>query len=211
MRSFVSGHVLDAVRDGAGESFRRGESRLVTVLFSHIRDFSRLCREHPPEAIFGMLEGFLAGAEHCIRDEGGEVDKFIGDAVMALFHAEDAPHHAVRAARALRAFVGEFNRARTAAGAFPVTIGIGVNTGRVILGDVGSRRRRDLTVIGDAVNLAARLEAASHHGRHTGIVLSEDTFLIVCSTVRAEEMAITSVKGKQGTIRMFELLDEAAS
>jgi len=155
-----------------------------------------------------MLNTLLGGVEPIIRKNGGRVDKFIGDAVMALFFAGEEDHalRAVRAAETMTRYLVVFNRMRQRKGSFPIAIGIGVNTGRVLLGELGNARRKDLTVIGDDVNLAARLEKASKLGRHRRIVLSESTFRRVEPVVEAEEMPVREVRGKQQGVRMFEFI-----
>ncbi|MBP7633010.1 HAMP domain-containing protein [Candidatus Ozemobacteraceae bacterium] len=208
MRAYVSETVLEAVRDDAGSRSGEGEFLEASILFSDIRGFTSLSEKHPPKEIFAMLNAFMSGVEPIIRCNDGRVDKFIGDAVMAVFHA-GTQHHAIRAvetAVSMMRFLEDFNASRTERGLFTIRIGIGVNTGRVMLGDVGSANRKDLTVIGDEVNLASRLETASKKGRHSRIVLSESTFNAVSDLVEAEEMPFTEVTGKQQAVRMFELI-----
>jgi adenylate cyclase len=168
--------------------------------------------------MFAMLNAFLGGAERELRAYGGQVDKFIGDAVMAVFRepGPDQALHAVQAALAIKRFLVGFNADRVAAaglgaagsgaGGFPIEIGVGISTGRVMQGNIGSERRKDLTVIGDEVNLAARLETASKGGRHSGIILSERTYGLVRHAVDAVEMPVRTVKGKEQVVRMFELV-----
>lgn len=208
MRVYVSETVLEAVRDDAGSRTAEGEFLEASILFSDIRGFTSLSERYPPKEIFAMLNAFMSEVEPIIRCNDGRVDKFIGDAVMAVFHA-GTRHHAVRAvltAVSMMRFLEDFNASRAERGLFTIRIGIGVNTGRVMLGDVGSATRKDLTVIGDEVNLASRLETASKKGRHTRIVLSESTFNAVSELVEAEEMPFTEVTGKQQPVRMFELI-----
>ncbi|HOT30330.1 MAG TPA: adenylate/guanylate cyclase domain-containing protein [Candidatus Ozemobacteraceae bacterium] len=208
MRAYVSETVLEAVRDDAGSRTAEGEFLEASILFSDIRGFTSLSERYPPKDIFAMLNAFMSEVEPIIRCNEGRVDKFIGDAVMAVFHA-GAQHHAIRAvltAVSMMRFLEDFNASRAERGLFTIRIGIGVNTGRVMLGDVGSAARKDLTVIGDEVNLASRLETASKKGRHTRIVLSESTFNAVSALVEAEEMPFTEVTGKQQPVRMFELI-----
>ncbi len=215
MRAYVSETVLEAVQDDkAAARGRRGQIEEATVLFSDVRGFTTLAERHPPEAMFAMLNAFLGGIEPIIRYHRGRIDKFIGDAVMAVFlapapdqpPADDHPLRAVRVGMAMRRFVGLFNRKRERAGDFAIDIGVGISTGPMLLGDVGSKRRKDLTVIGDEVNLASRLETASKQGRHTRIIVSETTWTRVQSEFAAEEMALAEVKGKTQRVRMFEIL-----
>ncbi|HNW33357.1 MAG TPA: adenylate/guanylate cyclase domain-containing protein [Candidatus Ozemobacteraceae bacterium] len=208
MRAYVSETVLEAVRDNSASRTIEGEFLEASILFSDIRGFTTLSEQHPPKEIFAMLNAFMSEVEPIIRLNDGRVDKFIGDAVMAIFHA-GKQHHAIRAVMAavsMMLFLDEFNTSREAQGLFTIKIGIGINTGRVMLGDVGSANRKDLTVIGDEVNLASRLETASKKGRHSRIILSESTFTAVSGLVEVEEMPFTEVKGKQQPVRMFELI-----
>ncbi len=208
LQAYVSDTVREAVKDSAEARWQAGEVVEATILFSDIRGFTTLCEAHSPRDMFAMLNAFLGGVEPVLARFGGEIDKFIGDAVMAVFRTPgpDQALQAVRAALAMREFLAAFNRERQAAGRFPIAIGVGISTGRVMQGDVGSDRRKDLTVIGDEVNLAARLETASKEGVHTQIIIAENTWRLVRDRVEAVEMARTTVKGKQQAVRMFEVI-----
>lgn len=208
MQAYVSEAVMAAVRDPEETHVQLGKVIEATILFSDIRGFTTLCEAHFPDEIFAMLNAFLGGVESVLARYDGEVDKFIGDAVMAVFRnpGPDQALKAVLAALAMREFLKDFNRARQEKGLFPINIGVGINTGKVMQGDVGSERRKDLTVIGDEVNLAARLETASKEGVHTQIVIAESTWNCIRDHVEAVEMARTTVKGKQQSIRMFEVV-----
>ncbi|MFZ2957591.1 MAG: adenylate/guanylate cyclase domain-containing protein [Candidatus Ozemobacteraceae bacterium] len=210
MRAYVSETVLEAVKTEDQGRGSEGESIEATILFSDIRNFTRLAETHPPKVMFAMLNAFFGGVEPFIRAHHGRIDKFIGDAVMAVFLAKgtqgDPAENAVRAGVDIMAFLREFNRQRQSVGLFPIAIGIGINTGEVLLGDVGSARRKDLTIIGDAVNLASRLETASKMGKHSKIILSETTFERVSGLVLAEEMSLREVRGKSQPVRMFEII-----
>jgi class 3 adenylate cyclase len=128
---------------------------------------------------------------------------------MAVFHHTTPEHHslsAVKAAVQMKRFVKKLNHNRTNLGLFTINIGIGISTGTVLLGDVGSSRRKDLTVIGDEVNLASRLESASKKGRHSKIIFSGSTHNLVKDFVEAEEMPFTEIRGKQQAVKIFELI-----
>ncbi|HNV72308.1 MAG TPA: adenylate/guanylate cyclase domain-containing protein, partial [Candidatus Ozemobacteraceae bacterium] len=208
MRAYVSGSVLEKVRDEHVETGQTAQFRPAAILFSDIRGFTSLSEKYPPAQIFEMLNGFLGGVEAIIREHQGDVDKFIGDAVMAVFLGDEKQIacSAVEAALDMRRFLAQFNRERQAAGSFPIEIGIGINVGNVLWGDIGSTRRKDSTVIGDEVNLASRLETASKLGRHTHIVVSESTSVLVADIVELEEMSVREVKGKEQSVRMFEVV-----
>jgi class 3 adenylate cyclase len=173
MQAYVSDSVLEAIQDDADATIHAGKHIEATILFSDIRNFTGLTEENTPDKIFALLNEFLGGVEPIIRSNYGRVDKFIGDAVMAVFHHTTPEHHslsAVKAAVQMKRFVKKLNHNRTNLGLFTINIGIGISTGTVLLGDVGSTRRKYLTVIGDEVNLASRLESASKKVRHSKII-----------------------------------------
>jgi len=209
MQAYVSDSVLEAIQDDADSTIHAGKHIEATILFSDIRNFTGLTEENSPDRIFALLNEFLGGVEPIIRSNNGRVDKFIGDAVMAVFHQTSPEHHslsAIKAAVQMKKFVKKLNQNRTSLGLFNINIGIGISTGTVLLGDVGSSRRKDLTVIGDEVNLASRLESASKKGRHSKIIFSGATHNLVSHLVEAEEMPFTEIRGKQQAVKIFELI-----
>ncbi len=206
MKAYVSATVLAAVRDDTVSRGASARSARVTVLFSHIAAFSQIARTWTPEAVFSMLNSYFAGVEPVVREQGGDIDKFIGDAVMARFFGDGQERQAVNAALAMRRHLNTYNVSRQQAGLPAINIGIGINTGEVMLGDVGSRNRKDLTVIGDAVNLAARLEVVAHQGTHTRIVVSAETAGQLEPSLRLVELAVTTVKGKDRPVQVFEVV-----
>lgn len=208
MRAYVSDRVLEKVRDEHAESGKNAQVGPAAILFSDIRGFTTLSEKHSPVRIFEMLNGFLGGVEGIIRAHQGDVDKFIGDAVMAVFLGDEKQiaQAAVDAALEMRGGLGHFNAEREKAGLFTIDIGIDINTGNVLWGDVGSARRKDSTVIGDAESPASRLESASKLGRHPRIIISESTSVLVADTIELEEMSIREVKGKEQSVRMFEVI-----
>ena len=146
--------------------------REMTVLFSDIRSLTTLSETMTPQENFDFVNAFLRRVGPVIRDHGGIVDKYIGDAVMALFPGTGTD--AARAAIAMQQRVAEYNVQRRAQGYVPIAIGVGLHTGRLILGTVGESERMNSTVISDAVNLASRLEGATkHYG--VRIIVSEGT------------------------------------
>ncbi|GAB4266920.1 MAG: hypothetical protein Kow0029_01010 [Candidatus Rifleibacteriota bacterium] len=209
MQAYVSDSVLEAVQDHADRSISKGKHIEATILFSDIRNFTGLTEQHKPEEIFSLLNEFLGGVEEIIRANKGRVDKFIGDAVMAVFHDATGENHALSAVKAaveMQKFVKKLNKSRQKTNMFSIKIGIGISTGTVLLGDVGSSRRKDLTVIGDEVNLAARLEAASKEGKHSRIILSGATYEVVKNKVEVAEMPINEVRGKKRAVKIYELV-----
>ena len=214
MRAYVSESVLEAIQDQSDAALSEGRRVEVTVLFSDIRNFTGLSEKSSPEQVFGLLNEFFGGVEPIIRANYGRVDKFIGDAVMAVFHHNTPEHHtisAVKAAFAMRQFVAELAKNSRFVGKSGIDIGVGISTGTVLLGDVGSSRRKDLTVIGDEVNLASRLETASKKGRHAKIVVSGSTFKHIECFVEAELMPFSEVRGKEQAVQIYELISLKAS
>jgi hemerythrin len=130
--------------------------RKMTILFADIRAFTSLSESMSPQENFNFLNAYLVQMEPVITAHGGFIDKYIGDGIMALF--PDSPDAALRCAQAMLQRLDDYNTGRERAGYRPIKVGIGINTGIVILGTIGGASRMDGTVIGDAVNLAARLE-----------------------------------------------------
>lgn len=194
----------------AGAEILGGQSSVATVLFSDIRSFTTLTEELGPQATVSLLNEYFTIMVDCIQYEGGMLDKFIGDAVMAVFgtpmsHADDEDR-AVRAAISMLRELNGYNVRRASEGKKEIDIGIGINTDSIVSGNIGSPRRMDYTVIGDGVNLASRLEGACKQ-YHARLLVSESTFKKLRGTYRSREIDRVIVKGKTQPVGIFEIVD----
>jgi adenylate cyclase len=198
-RSNLSRYLADAVVERIlreGGPLLGGEAREVTTLFCDIHAFTSMSETMSPAEVLALLNRFYSTLDEAVFAEEGTVDKYIGDCLMALFGAPVA--HADDPARAVRAAL----RMRAMAPALGVTIGIGINTGPVIAGNVGTERRMDYTVIGDAVNVAARLQAAAGADQ---ILIGEHTFRRLEDTFKVRQLVL-KVKGKLAPVTAYEVI-----
>ena len=187
-----------------------GRSVVATMLFSDVRGFTTLSENLGPQGIVAVLNEYFTLMVDCISREGGMLDKFIGDAIMAEFGLpvahDDDEDRAVRAAISMMRDMNTWNAQRAANGQLTIDMGIGLNTGEVVSGNIGSPKRMDYTVIGDGVNLAARLESAcKQYAAH--ILVSENTIKKLKGTYRTREVDLVVVKGKTLPVGVYEILD----
>jgi len=192
------------------EDILGGASAVVTMLFTDIRGFTTLTEQLGPQATVSMLNEYFTLMVDCIQREGGMLDKFIGDAIMAAFGlpqaGPDDADRAVRTAIAMIRSLDEWNSTRVADGKPPIGMGIGLNTDAVVAGNIGSPKRMDFTMIGDGVNLAARLESACKQ-YHTQILISDLTYRELNGVYRTREVDRVVVKGKTEPVAVHEVLD----
>lgn len=213
MKSTMSRYMDTSIADqllSAGAEILGGKSVTATVLFSDIRGFTALTEELGPHATVSMLNEYFEVMVECIQKEGGMLDKFIGDAIMAAFGIpmghDDDEDRAMRAAVAMIRSLAAWNVTRANEGKKPVNIGIGLNTDVVVSGNIGSKKRMDFTIIGDGVNLAARLESACKQYA-VRILISEFTYRKLRGTYRTREIDLVVVKGKTKPVAVYEVLD----
>ena len=178
----------------------------MTVLFSDIRSFTALSEQMSPEENFRFVNSYLERMEPVIRQHRGFIDKYIGDAIMALFSgtADDA----LRASVAMLVALEEYNRGRCRAGYDPVRIGIGLNTGNLMLGTVGGPGRMDGTVISDAVNLASRIEGLTKMYGASILITDKTRSKLTCDQGFSIRMVDrVRVKGRHEPVEIFEVFD----
>jgi len=209
MARYMDPALADKVLE-SGEDILGGQSRDATILFSDIRSFTTLTEELGAQGTVRLLNEYFTIMVDCIDREGGMLDKFIGDAIMAVFGAplshEDDEDRTVRTAITMISELGRYNERRLTNGLKPINIGVGVNTGSVVSGNIGSPKRMDYTVIGDGVNLAARLvSACKQYGAR--ILASEYTVRGLKGTYRTRQIDRLVVKGKTEPVGVYEILD----
>ncbi|MEW6516362.1 MAG: adenylate/guanylate cyclase domain-containing protein [candidate division FCPU426 bacterium] len=204
--TYVSSQVMEEVLKNPGSMALGGARKRATILFSDIRGFTAMSETMQPEEVVSIINSYLSVQTEIILRNGGMLDKFVGDCVMAVYGIplakEDDALRAVRSALEIQIAVDEMNQRRRAAGEKTVTIGIGINTGDVVSGNMGSSQKMDYTVIGDSVNLAARLESVAEGG---SILISEETYLQVNAKVVAERLTPLAVKGKRDKVSVFRV------
>jgi adenylate cyclase len=213
LRSTMSRYMDPGIADqmvANGAELLGGKNVPATVLFSDIRSFTTITEQLGAQGTVTLLNEYFTMMVDCIQREEGMLDKFIGDAIMAAFgipvgHEDDADR-AVRTAIAMISELQAWNQRRAGEGKPPVEIGIGLNTDQVVSGNIGSKKRMDYTIIGDGVNLAARLESAcKQYGAR--ILISEFTYRALRGTYRMREVDIVVVKGKTKPVAIYEVLD----
>jgi adenylate cyclase len=190
-----------------GHASPEGELREVTVLFSDIRGFTSLSETVPAREVVALINDYLSTLVPPITENGGVVDKFVGDEIFAVFGAPiQLPNDALAAVRAailMKDRLAALNDRRAGAAKPPIAIGIGINTGAVVAGAVGSTERRNYTVMGAAVNQGARLCSAATPGQ---VLISRTTYYRVQDHVRVRELPPLTVKGIPYSLSAFEVL-----
>jgi adenylate cyclase len=212
-KHYLAENVVDTVlQDAEGLAFG-GERRNLTVVFSDIRSFTTYSEKHTPEDVVANLGEYLTDMVDVILRYGGMLDKFVGDEIMAVFGAPaQVPDHAERGCLTALEMIRSLDRLKerwTVQGKEIFDIGVGVNTGEMIVGNLGSRQIFDYTVIGDNVNLGARLEGINKvYKTANNIIISEFTKNELSDNLTTRELDSVRVKGKTRPVAIFELVGE---
>jgi class 3 adenylate cyclase len=203
-RRYVSPAVVDRLPSDPRDLQLGGHRQEATILFADIRGFTSFSENLAPEKLVDVLNQYLSMAASAILMYEGTLDKFMGDAVMGIFNAplkqEDHVLRAVRAAAAMQLAIAEFHRSISEE--YIIQFGIGLHVGEVVVGNIGMSDRMDYTAIGDAVNLAKRIQENSPGGK---TLMSEQVYLAVTDQVNAVFYQEMQVKGRQKVEKIYEL------
>jgi adenylate cyclase len=204
---YVAREVVEEILKNPENMALTGERRQVTVLFCDVRGFTPMSERMSPEEVVLLLNDFYTLMIETTFKYDGTLDKFLGDAVMAVFGAPIAhPDHSARAIRtalAMQEGIAGLNERRARQGKEPIAVGIGVSAGEAVAGTVGTEDRMEYTVIGDSVNLAARLES---NAKPHQILISQSTYERVRDLVDARPLGRIRVKGKEEEVEVYEVL-----
>ncbi len=204
---YVSKQVAEAILNGRLEL--GGERKRATVLISDIRNFTAISEKLPPEEVVDFLNEYFSEMVSVVTKYEGTLDKFIGDALLAVFgapiaHADDAKR-AVFAALEMQEKLKEFNKKRVKKGQNEIRIGVAVHTGNLVAGNIGSEVRMEYTVIGDTVNLTSRLEPLNKQFG-TQILISESTYSEVKDDIEVREIPAVELRGKEEKVKVYDVL-----
>ncbi len=212
--NYVSADLVAQIMKNPDSLKLGGEKREISILFSDIRGFTTLSEQLSPEALVQVLNEYLNPMTMIVLEEKGTLDKYIGDAIMAIYNAplDVAGHarHACRSALKMMEKLGDLNRSFIERGIHSIDIGIGINTGDAVVGNMGASMRFDYTAIGDNVNLASRLEGLNKmYGTH--IIVSESTKMLAGEGFYFREIDLVAVKGKLQPVPIYELMVDDVS
>lgn len=210
-QKYVPAEIIDEVLRTKGEQLLVGKKQVATILFSDIRSFTTISEKLSAEELVKSLNTYFNIMVNVIIEHKGTIDKFIGDAIMAIFGApvkhEDDPLEAVLTGLNMIKNLHSFNKKQIALNRPPFKIGVGINTGEVVVGNIGSTQKLDYTCIGDAVNLASRLEGLTKmYG--IPIIISQFTYEETKTQIDARELDSVRVKGKLKPVNIYQPLDK---
>ncbi len=201
MQKFVSQSTMEMIQAHWGKHDATGERKVLTVFFSDMRGFTKMTEKWPPEKVVQLLNSCLSLQADRVKRFRGDIDKYIGDCVMALFDGKDSTLRAIHCAVEINRGLAAQNAERP--GEPPIRVGSGIATGEVILGSIGGEDRRDFTAVGPNVNLCARLCSMAEPGH---ILLSESSYREVEHLVAAEPIAPLTLKGFSEPVPVFRIV-----
>jgi len=206
LERFLSGAIVEKILANPDQIHLGGENQTATIMFTDIRGFTRMAEKMEPQQVVELLNEYFTEMTDLIFENGGTLDKYLGDGIMAVFGAPitkpDDPVRSVKTAIEMQRALARLNRDWEARGQPALRAGIGVNTGAVTAGNIGSTKRMDYTVIGDSVNLASRLCANAAGGQ---ILVSESTFAQLGGSRPAKKLEPIRVKGRDTPVEVYEI------
>jgi class 3 adenylate cyclase len=189
-----------------------GEMKRVSILFSDIRNFTGMSEAMDPQQVVAFLNDYFSEMVDAVFEQGGVLDKFMGDGLMAVFgslNEEDHERRAVQAALRMKALLAKINGVRQMSGLPAIAIGIGIHTDTVIVGNIGSRKRLEYTVVGDGVNTSSRLQTLNKEFGTT-ILISETTYEAVSGVFECRRMPDAQLRGKTRNMHFYEVISAKA-
>jgi adenylate cyclase len=207
LERFLSSSIVERILANPDQVHLGGENQTATILFADIRGFTRMSEKMEPQEVVELLNEYFTEMTDLVFENGGTLDKYLGDGLMAVFGApltkEDDSLRAVKTAIEMQQALVKLNRDWEAMGQRSLKMGLGINTGPVTAGNIGSSRRMDYTVIGDAVNVASRLCANAAGGQ---VLISESTHRTLNGSLPAKRLDPILVKGKEAPVEVYEIL-----
>ncbi len=207
-KRYVDDQVIEKILQAPEALALRGERKQITILFADIRDFTKRSEPAPAAYVVRELNEYLSEMVSVIQKNRGMVDKFIGDGIMAIFGAPiedpDSAYHCVRAAQEMMVALSRLNGRFVKRGAEPLSIGIGIHTGEAVVGNIGSPEKMEYTAIGDAVNVASRIEGLTRN-LNVPILISGETFESLTGRIPATHLGQESVKGRTQSVPVYSV------
>jgi len=204
---YLSPQIVDQIVKNDVQVNLGGEKKVVTVLFSDIRNFTTITESRKPDELVHQLNEYFTEMAGIIFEHSGSLDKYIGDAIVAVFGSlielDNSARHAAQAALKMMQRLPELNERWLEKYGLKMEFGIGLSTGEVFLGNIGSPERMEFTVIGDTVNVASRFSGLAKPGQ---ILMTRETLNCLDRSLEWRELPPTEVKGKTGKLEVFELL-----
>ncbi|WP_304544737.1 adenylate/guanylate cyclase domain-containing protein [Sulfurimonas microaerophilic] len=210
--SYLSRELLNKLANSEKSLELGGEKKELSILFSDIRNFTTISEEmNDPQKLIHLLNRYFTPMTQAVMDNKGMLDKYIGDAVMAFFNAPvDVENHAEAACRCaldMREKLARLNEELEGDGIAPIHIGVGINTGEAVVGNMGATKRFNYTIIGDSVNLASRLESKTKEFG-VDIIISSYTYEFVKDLFICKDLGYTAIKGKKDEVKIYQLVSD---
>lgn len=207
-KQYVTPEVVDELLRDPEKLTLGGEKKSVTILFADIRNFTRLSEQIAPETVVELLNSYFDAMLEIVYKHGGILDKYLGDGMMVIFGApvadENSTVNALRCALEMQKASIEFSRSRRAANLATIDgIGIGLNTGEVVVGNIGSQKHKEYTIIGDNVNLTARIVAIALVNQ---VLISENTYRLLAAKAEVKKQETVKLKGKSSPVNIYEII-----